>query len=426
MAEQTLFVYIHLDGRHPVLAGRLLMDETPRSEQARFEYVRSYLERPHAVAIDPITLPLPAPGRRVEFSTRPGTPLFGAIRDASPDQWGRELMIAASGRPLTEHELLLASGDHRIGDLAFGESPDLPQRRTHWLASSQVDAVLRLAAGAEALVARLEPSSAGDELLRLFVDRGSSLGGSRPKASVHAGGRRWIAKFNTRADTLNLARVEHANMRLAGLCGIDVPETRLRTIDGTDLFLIERFDRTRLGGDVLRGGVISGMTLFDHLNLSDARHAGTSYRDICDHLRRLGSRPSEDRRQIFRRMVFNIICGNSNDHLRNVSFLRDRDGRYRLAPAYDLVPCPQASATRTQILVVGAEGTAASLENALSWPTSYGLANLREAREEIAAMLATTRRWQEVYRQHGVSEEDIGRIAGGGWSPTTTATGSAS
>jgi serine/threonine-protein kinase HipA len=417
MDEKTLFVYIHLDGRQPVLAGRLLIDETPRSEQARFEYVRSYIDRHDAVAIDPVTLPLPEPGRRVEYTSRPGMPLFGGIRDASPDQWGRDLMVAASGRPLTEYEFLIASGDHRIGDLSFGETPEGPRRRTYWLESTHVDAVLKLTDGVESLVARIEPDAAEEEqLVRLLIDRGSSLGGSRPKASVYDGGRLWIAKFNTRSDAFNMARVEFANMRLAALCGIGVPETRLRTVDGTDLFLIERFDRVRAEGgataaSMRRRGVISGMTLFDHLNLSDARHAGTSYRDICNHLRRLGSQPVADQRQLFRRMVFNIICGNNDDHLKNFSFIRDSAGRYSLSPAYDIVPYPQRSTTRTLILVIGGRGTSATLDNALSWPTAFGFKDAEEARAEIAPMLETARLWRDVYRQHGVGDDDIRRIA---------------
>jgi serine/threonine-protein kinase HipA len=112
-------------------------------------------------------------------------------------------------------------------------------------------------------------------------------------------------------------------------------------------------------------------------------------------------------------MVFNIICGNNDDHLKNVSLIRDGLGRYRLSPAYDIVPYPQHSATRSLILTVGDQGTSATLDNALSWPTAFGFNDLDQARVEIERLLAATRSWREVYRLHGVCDADIQHLADG-------------
>jgi serine/threonine-protein kinase HipA len=370
--------------------------------------------RPERVALDPIKLPLPVGDERVEYRTTPGVPLFGALRDAAPDQWGRDLMVAAAGRPLSEYEFLAASSEYRFGNLAFGSTPDRPERMQFWTESSHIDAVLGISEGIEELITKIDTPSLEAEFMRRFIDRGSSLGGSRPKATVFHDERLWLAKFNAKNDPYNMAVIEYATMKLAEKCGLKVPRVNHLHIDGRDIFLIERFDRKvlekknkRAATDFFRIGVISGMTLFDHLNLSDARHAAVSYKDMADHLRRLGSHHTEDRKELFRRMVYNMICGNNDDHLRNFSFVREPDGHYRLSPAYDIMPFPTPSSRRFQILRVGDHGTEATRKNGLSWPLAFGFKDLSEAQKEMDLILEVTAGWREFFLDNGVSTRDI-------------------
>lgn len=416
MNDKTLYVFVYLDGKAAILAGILSLDTTPRSESASFRYVKSYVENPAAIPVDPFALPLPAPGpaSTQEFATRPGFSLFGAIGDAIPDSWGRFLMEDAARRPLKEWEFLLAGGEFRPGNLDFGESPDAPSRLQPWNDASLPESE-DFSEGLSALLKKYEgDTSSRANHLRKLIDRGSSLGGSRPKATVLKDGKPFIAKFNTREDIINNARVEYATMLLAKDCGITVPNLHLDSSAGRDVFLIERFDRETGNDAVVRLGMYSGMTMFEHLTLSDARHDRVSYRDILDRMRPLpGTFDEALHKELFRRMVFNILCGNSDDHLRNFAFLRRPSGNLALSPAYDIMPQLQAGHERSLILIVGNKGTEASIENALSWATAFSYRDRREAEEEVRRMLKVARHWKKAYSACGVSERDIDALTQG-------------
>lgn len=406
MARVSTIVFVHLDGR-PVPAGRLVMVDEPRNAYATFAYGRRYLERADRVPIDPVQLPLPEPGRDVEFRTQEDFTVFNGVRDAAPDGWGQYLMYKAMGDRLpTDADLILASGDHRVGALAFGPTPVAPQRLTPWGDGDAPGEQFSLDVLAEA-VERVQSVDQLDPDLRTLLSAGSSLGGARPKAATEIDGQAWIAKFPSRNDTYPECRIELATMRLAAECGLDVPSLDFRSVLGRDIYLIRRFDRRRDGNAVYRTPFASGLTLLGAHQGDTGRHG---YADLAEALRRHGGDPRHDLRELWRRMLFNILVTNDDDHLRNHGFLLGRDG-WRLSPLYDVVPKPQVGRDRTLVLRVGPEGRAATVCNALAGAAVFHL-TAEEAEAEAKAMAGMVRRrWDALYTEAGVSLADRGRFA---------------
>jgi serine/threonine-protein kinase HipA len=314
---------------------------------------------------------------------------------------------AAGAENLTEFDYLVASGDHRVGALAFGPDPTGgPRRIAPWGEGEGVGEHFDLAVLAEAAeraqsVDRLDP-----DLWRL-LEAGSSLGGARPKAATTHRGVPWIAKFSAKNDTFPVCRVELAVMRLAKQCELNVPETDFRTILGRDIYLIQRFDRHVEGNRLKRTPFASALTMLEAHEMAAHRY---SYRDLAETVRRFGSDIRLDLWELFRRMAFNILVGNDDDHLRNHAFLFDGRG-WRLSPLYDVVPRPRAVSDGNLVLAAGNMGRAATLANALTGAAHYGLAH-----DEAVALLEDVRvrvsaRWQNAFEEAGISTVDIARFA---------------
>lgn len=406
MATIRTYVFVHLAGG-PVPAGLLTMTDEPRNLSATFAYGRRYLARPARVPVDPVALPLHDPETSRTFRTEEGFAVFGGIRDAAPDGWGQYLMYKAMGDRLpSDIDLILASGDHRVGALAFGPTPERPKRITPWGdgdAPGEQFSLEELAEAAE----RAQHVDQLDENLRRLLIAGSSLGGARPKAATDLDGQPWIAKFQARNDSFPECRVELATMRLAAACGLDVPALDFRRVLERDIYLIRRFDRTPHDSGPQRRPFISGLTL---LGAHESEVSRYSYADLAAALRQHGVEVRRDLHELFRRMVFNILVTNDDDHLRNHGFLFDGRG-WRLSPLYDVVPKPQVGLERRLVLGVGPKGREATLSNALAGAAGFDLSP-----DEAEAMVATLRRqvaagWEEQFRQAGVNAADRGRFA---------------
>jgi serine/threonine-protein kinase HipA len=373
----------------------------------RLVYGRRYLERRDAVPLDPLELPL---SPRVN-ETRSLGGVFGALRDAAPDFWGRHVIerhVNATGLP--EVDYLLQSPDDRAGALGFGlnAQPPAPKREFN-----QTVDLPKLQAMADRILADEErppndPIAAQVEELLLI---GTSMGGARPKAVVEADGALWVAKFNCATDRWNNARVEHAMLRLADACGLCVATSRIEPIGDRDALLVKRFDRARGEGGYRRARFLSALTLL---------RAGDTFRErdrwsyvlLAEELRRLSARPAEDAQELFRRMAFNALISNSDDHPRNHAFIALTED-WHLSPAYDLTPTSPPSLERRDLaLTCGDQGRRANAENLLSQSGRFLLP--REAAAKILDdMEAQVRsRWYEVARREGVSERDCERIAG--------------
>lgn len=373
----------------------------------RLIYGRRYLERHDAVALDPTELPLTP---RV-YETRTLGGVFGALRDAAPDYWGRRVIQRhVNVTDLPEIDYLLQSPDDRAGALGFGlnAQPPAPKREFN-----QTIDLAKLQAMADAILAdeEREPSDPIAAQVEELLLIGTSMGGARPKAVVEAEGALWVAKFNCASDRWNNARVEHAMLRLAAACGLRVASSRIESIGDRDVLLVKRFDREAGEDGYRRARMLSALTLL---------RAGDSIRDrdrwsyplLAEELRRLSAHPAEDARELFRRMAFNALISNSDDHPRNHAFIALADD-WQLSPAYDLTPTAPPSVERRDLaLACGDQGRRASADNLLSQCGRFLLA--RDAAANILDdMEAQVRaRWYDLARREGVSERDCERIAG--------------
>lgn len=406
MTTARTYVFVHLaDG--PVPAGLLVITDEPRNQFATFAYGRRYLERLDRIAIDPVSLPLPAPGSGQSFRTEEGFAVFNGIRDAAPDGWGQYLMYKAMGDRLpTGIDLILASGDNRVGALAFGPTPAKPERITPWgegHALGEQFTLAELSAAAE----RAQHVDELDDNLRQLMTAGSSLGGARPKAATEIDKQPWIAKFQAINDSFPECRVELATMRLAAQAGLNVPALHFEHILGRDIYMIERFDRFQDDRGIGRRPFASGLTM---LGAHESEGSRYSYADLAAVLRQYGTKVRTDLHELFGRMVFNILVTNDDDHLRNHGFLHDGEG-WRLSPLYDVVPKPQVGFERRLILGVGPEGRAATLNNALAGAAQFDLGPQEAAAiiERLRAIVAA--RWDAQFQEAGLSAADRGRFA---------------
>jgi serine/threonine-protein kinase HipA len=401
----STYVYIYLE-EGPVPAGLLEATGAGREATARFRYGRRYLQRKDRLAIDPIQLPLPEGDPDRDYMTPEDFVLFNGIRDAAPDGWGRHVMDRAAGaRALSEFDYLIATSDARVGALAFGPDLSGPKRVVPWREEELDGEDLDLVGILEA-VRELETADDLPREHRRFLARGSSLGGARPKATTEYDGKQWIAKFGRADDRFPVCRAEYVTMLLAAQVGINVPTVRIDKILGQDIYLIERFDRLPNGEGYGRLPFISGLTI---TGAHESESAKQSYRRLAEQLRLFGSNPVNDARELWRRMVFNILCNNNDDHLRNHGFLWDGKG-WRLSPGYDIVPFPQAGLQRDLAIGVGRNGREATLHNALSDVASFGLS--RGEAVTIARDMQNTVKsgWENLFKGNGFSLAEIERL----------------
>jgi serine/threonine-protein kinase HipA len=399
------FVYITLPGaRAAVTAGRFALEQTPGGEAlGRFVYGRSYLANPDAVEIDPIELKL----SDQTYETVRLNGVFGALRDAGPDYWGRRVIEKHAGIPkLGELDYLLESPDDRAGALGFGEnvSPPAPLRKFN-----QSLHLVRLQEIAEALMRDELPSDPNAQQVQELLLLGTSVGGARPKAVIQDQGELWIAKFARPDDRWNYERVEHAMLQLALRCGITTAESRIETVAGKDVLFVKRFDRQAAADGYTRARMISGLTV---LRTDDAvsNRDRWSYILLAEEMRRVVQEPKRDARELFRRMVFNALISNLDDHPRNHALLAP-DRQWQLSPAYDLTPAPQVGQDRRDLaMVCGDQGRFANARNILSQHARF-LLDREEAQEIITTMTEQVANiWYDTVRTCGVSVQDAETI----------------
>ena len=397
--SERAVVFIRLPGMDYVPAGLLRHEDRAYF----FRYGRRYLQRPDAIPLDPARMPL----ADMEFS---GSNLFSGLRDAAPDRWGRKVLGLMAGRApgtLSEFEVLTAAHHpQRMGALAFGPTPDGPASLAPWATGDAFCMVPEDLGRVAAIVARVDEVEDDEELdavrsgmpedaFLAALASSLSLGGARPKAMVTVDGTSSIAKFSKRGDPWREPVVEHATMTLAARCGITVASTRLMELDGHFVLLVGRFDR-------LSGGsrhVISGFTV------TGAEEDGDwgSYQNLAEQARRLGD--ADCGPEIFRRMAFNALCSNRDDHLRNHAFFVSRKA-IAMTPAYDLVPSAIRFRQWNLSLRCGLEGRAATRSNILSDVRPFGLSE-SEARRIWEEMRETAAGWREHFAGHGVTKREM-------------------
>ena len=417
------FVYITLPAQtEPVAAGRFALTVDRRGvPEGRFVYGRSYLERPNALALDPVELKLSTR----TYATAALGGVFGALRDASPDYWGRRVIQRHLGRSqVGEMEYLLHSPDDRAGALGFGlnQTPPAPKRKfNQTLDLAQVQAVADAivadddgSAGATVRAAERHDdasSSAGArEQIENLMIIATSMGGARPKAVVEDEAGLWIAKFNRPDDTWNSARVEHAMLVLTRTCGLTTAESRVIEVAGRDVLLVKRFDRERTAHGYLRSRMISALTLLRTEDNYQSRDKW-SYVLLAEEVRRVCVEPQQNAAELFRRMCFNALISNIDDHPRNHALIA-KASDWKLSPAYDLTPAVPVSIERRDLAMeCGDAGRFANSDNLLSQSARF-LLDHAQAADIIDTMEAQVRStWYATARAAGVTERDCEKIA---------------
>lgn len=272
----------------------------------------------------------------------------GCIRDASPDAWGRRVIInrmmgkaalAADNADLSELSYLLESGSDRIGALDF-------QR-------SATEYVPRLAGKAQLeelmeSVSRVEQGVPLSPALDQALNHGTSIGGARPKALIETDDARYIAKFSSSTDITNVVKAEFVAMKMAARVGLQVAPVRLVKAGNRDVLLIERFDRVWGDGGWQRRAMISALTL---LGLDEMMVRYASYEDLAEIIRHRFLQPRATLHELFGRIVFNILCGNTDDHARNHAAFWDGQ-QLCLTPAYDICPQGRTGNEATQAMLI--------------------------------------------------------------------------
>lgn len=353
------FVWIWLPGEtQPVVAGKLEVD----NGITHFNYGKSYIDRRNdeipAIAIYEPELPL-GPGVLPLLN---GLEMPGCIRDAAPDAWGRRVIInkrfGLKGRDtdtgsLDELTYLLESGSDRIGALDFQRSPTEFVPRVPNTAS--LDELLESAERVEKGVP-LTPE------LDQALFHGSSIGGARPKALLEDQGVKYIAKFSSSSDVYSVVKAEYIAMRLASIAGLDVAPVKLVNAAGKDVLLIERFDRITLDYGWARKSMVSALTLF---GLSEMMARYASYEDLAEIIRYRFTQPKETLSELFGRLVFNVLCGNTDDHARNHAAFWDGK-ELTLTPAYDICPQSRTGNEATQAMLITGENRFSQLKTCLA------------------------------------------------------------
>lgn len=404
--EQTCYVYITLPGQtEPITAGRFILTvdryDTPLG---RFVYGKKYLERADAVAFDPVELKL----SQHVYETTALKGVFGALRDAGPDYWGRRVIEHHSGKSqLSELDYLLYAPDDRAGALGFGlnQEPPAPKRTFNQAINLQ-----KLQHVANAIVNEEElPASVIHQQIHDLMLIGTSMGGARPKAVVEDEEGLWIAKFNRSDDRWNQARVEHAMLVLARHCGLNVASSKVVEVGDQDVLLVKRFDREKQAQGYLRARMVSALTLLRTEDTHRSREQW-SYIALVEELRRISKEPAKDASELFRRMCFNALISNIDDHPRNHAVIA-KEQDWRLSPAYDLTPFASVSIERRDLaMICGDYGRFANVSNFLSQHARFlldkesALAIVNEMRDYIA------NNWYSIARAEGVCENDCEKI----------------
>jgi serine/threonine-protein kinase HipA len=384
--------------------GTLHRQRARGSDVYSFEFDDEWLARGDTISLDPDLLPVP--GRTYPSANRGQ---FGIFMDSAPDRWGRTLMQRREAmlatrekrraRTLTEWDYLLGVHDYsRLGALRFRATAQSPFLDNSPVNAAPPIASLRELQGAARILeedATNHDSRVGSVLEQLLAP-GSSLGGSRPKASVideheHL----CVAKFPSRQDGWDVGAWETVAHRLATKAGIRVPAMRaLRfTADG-HTFISRRFDRTDRGGRI---AFVSAMTL---LQRTDGDR-DASYLELIDLLQSRGAQTPLDCEELFRRVVFSICISNTDDHLRNHGFFVESTGLV-LSPAFDINPNPHGGQLS---LAIDETDTSLNLEVARSVATQYGLKKAR-ANEIIRKVRDAVANWRREAAALGLSRRE--------------------
>ena len=398
-APEELFVWIWLPGAtEPVVAGRI----APEGTRYVFNYGQSYLERHGAPPIYEPELPL----RRGAIPPLDGLTLAGCLRDGAPDAWGRRVIInRLFGKKgddvdvgaIDELSYLIESGSDRIGALDFQRSATRFEPRMG--AEASLEELLTVAE-------RVEKGLPITPELEQAVFQGTSLGGARPKAAIEAGDAKFIAKFSSGNDITNVVKAEFVAMRLAAKLGLNVAHTELKRASGKDVLLVQRFDRVKTEKGWTRKAMVSALTL---LGLDEMMGRYASYQDIAENIRARFTAPKKTLQELYGRLVFNVLCGNTDDHARNHAAFWD-GAKLTLTPAYDICPQNRNGREAKHAMLITGDKRTSTLATCLEAAPHF-LLREKAASELIEAQIEGIHaHWQQTAEAASLSELDKGTL----------------
>ena len=366
----------------PKLIGQLVLAENNR--KVGLAYTDEWLQNGFALSDDlPLSNALHLP-KELDAAA-------GAVNDARPDRWG-ERVIRHIFKPvrLSLLEYLYFAGQDRFGALGVSLHP------SHYNApfSSAIATFANLPQMHQAIQNVLGGEKLSEVHIRLLKP-GPSFGGAHPKSLIEMDGKQWVVKFAETSEW-DTSLIEHASMTLAAKAGIDVAHTRALALAQGHAVAVERFDRL----ENTRLHVLSAHSLL--------RAAGEpmGYPELSQLLRRC-AQPSlikQQQAQLFKRMVFNILIDNTDDHEKNHALIRSNQGHYHLSPAFDVLPAAQALGY--QQMRVGANGHESNISNALSEVAAFGL-KLSEAKDMVRNIQKVVSTWPEHFAKIGVRAREI-------------------
>jgi serine/threonine-protein kinase HipA len=372
---------------------RLLVDSGQRSNGVSLEYDDSWLANGFALSED---LPL----QRGEALPSEKDSAVGAVDDARPDRWGERVIRHLLKPPrLSTLDFLYYAGDQRFGALGVSQSLG-----TYKPFSNNALPTLADVPEIFHLVKAIENGEAIAEGLKRLISPGTTLGGARPKALVAIDSVPWVIKFSEHGDAFDSPSIEHATLTLAKLAGINSCESRLfafptKTGEGHAL-LVKRFDRE---GSIRRHAVSAKVAL-------SASGSQFGYPELSLLLRRRGDPTTIEKNaeQVFRRMIFNILIDNTDDHEKNHVLILRTDGLYELSPAFDVLP--SGLGLGYQQMRIGKQGTEGTIANALSEISAFRLSKTKAT--AIASEVAkAVNRWRQHFIDNGVSLKDVETLA---------------
>lgn len=387
-----LNVWLNLPQGQTVRTGELVV-ASPDSQgrlAGQFRYVPEYLAHPAAFPLDPIHLPLAA---RSYSADRPHSGVHGVFEDSLPDDWGRRL-LARRYRLARDNQrvpgLLELLGGQGMGGLSYGKDDAVPVKKEAVDGRYLLD-LQRLAARFE------EDASSIDDDMALLFQAGSSPGGARPKALIRDRNVSYLAKFASVRDQFDVVSLEAATMELARLTGVSAASTKLVPCGANKALLVERFDINNLTAG--RNHLLSMQTL---LKADGYYYAG--YRDLADIIRRVCSNPVADLLKLYKQLVFNVMLGNTDDHLKNFCIMYDGDA-WKLSPAFDLVP--NIGLNREHVLRIGHSNVVDNRTTLLHEAKHFGIKRKKSAEQIIADMYEVVSGWEKVFYGFGVPDRDL-------------------
>lgn len=367
-------------------------------EMYRFAYGKKYLLREDKIPLDPINLPL-------YEKTFESKLIFESIKDCAPDKWGRYLLDKKFNRSLNEIEYILANGIDHVGALAF--SPDEynePMRLTpNGYVQHGFDKIsLEIIMDQTELILLNESD---EEKIKELLNYGPSLGGVRPKYSVHLNSLPFLAKYSISMDKRREPLIEYATMKMAKDLNLDVPEIKLSRVANRDVFYIKRFDRDG-------NKKIPFLSVLALCGWDENDYKNWSYPVLCEALVRLGKSDrqiSEGLKELFRRIAFNIAVNNDDDHPRNHGVYYFK-GIWKLSPLYDVVPKDSSTQSFSLAMEIGVDKRKASKSNLLSVHDHFRLDKIEADRLVVEIFEFVEKNWKKYFRESGLTNKEIERF----------------